>query len=62
MLKEWKIKWPGFDIDSVSWPKSIHAAHLREHKEELVDTISEIEDTQSEIRNTILEIVDKNHK
>ena len=34
MISEWKSLSPEFEIDSLSWPKSAHVAHLCDHREE----------------------------
>ena len=39
MINEWRSKKPGFEVTVVSWPKSIHAAHLKEHREEYVEAL-----------------------
>lgn len=35
-LSRWRRDFPDFDVTSVSWKKSVHAAHLKEHPKDYI--------------------------
>ncbi|XP_076465189.1 uncharacterized protein LOC143296982 [Babylonia areolata] len=42
MVKNWQIQQPGFDVTRLSWPESVHTAHLKEHRNDYMAAWTEL--------------------
>lgn len=42
MIARWQSEKPDFEVKSVVWPQSRHAAHFREHKQEYLTAWTEL--------------------